>query len=75
MDVVTTVTDGWIAARLRIYWDTVSQASANAELNPSDGISYGSSSLAAGATPAADRVFWISGKKEQGSASAAERPF
>jgi hypothetical protein len=34
MDAVGASTDGWLNARLKIYWNSVTDAGANAELNP-----------------------------------------
>jgi hypothetical protein len=54
MDAVGAATDGWLSARLKINWDTVTAAGSSAELNPPTSITTGSSSLdAATSAPAA----------------------
>jgi hypothetical protein len=54
MDIVlnTEASGGWLSARLRIDWDSVSSASSDAELNPSESVATGTSSLDATDAPA-----------------------
>jgi hypothetical protein len=54
MDAVGAATDGWLSARLKIDWSSVTAAGSSAELNPPTTITTGSSSLDATASaPAA----------------------
>jgi hypothetical protein len=47
MDIVlnTEASGGWLSARLRIDWNSVTEAPANAELDPSESVAAGTSSL------------------------------
>ncbi|MDR2421462.1 MAG: S-layer homology domain-containing protein [Oscillospiraceae bacterium] len=45
MDAVGAATDGWLDARLRVYWQSATEAPANAELDPPTTIAKGTSSL------------------------------
>ncbi|MDR1589006.1 MAG: S-layer homology domain-containing protein [Oscillospiraceae bacterium] len=49
MDAVGAATDGWLDARLRIYWSSVAAAATGAELDPPTAIAKGTSSLDSGA--------------------------
>jgi hypothetical protein len=48
MDAVGAATDGWLDARLRIYWSSAAEAPADAELDPPTIVAKGSSSLDSG---------------------------
>ncbi|MDR1573528.1 MAG: S-layer homology domain-containing protein, partial [Clostridiales Family XIII bacterium] len=53
MDAVGAATDGWLNARLRIYWNSVTEAESGASLNPPTTVASGSSSLDTTEAPAA----------------------
>jgi hypothetical protein len=48
MDAVGASTNGWLEARLRIYWSSITNAQANAELDPPTTVARGTSSLDSG---------------------------
>jgi hypothetical protein len=45
MDAVGASTDGWLYARVRIYWNSITDAPGSAEVDPPTSIAQGSSSL------------------------------
>ncbi|MDR1069567.1 MAG: hypothetical protein LBL37_02100 [Gracilibacteraceae bacterium] len=53
MDAVGAATDGWLEARFRINWASVKTAPADAELNPTENVAYGNSSLSPAKAPTA----------------------
>ncbi|MDR1322030.1 MAG: hypothetical protein LBK56_11485 [Gracilibacteraceae bacterium] len=53
MDAVGAATDGWLEARFRINWASVKTAPADAELNPTENVAYGNSSLSPSKAPTA----------------------
>jgi hypothetical protein len=54
MDAVGAATDGWLNARLRIYWSSVTEAESDASLNPPTTAASGSSSLDTTDAPSAN---------------------
>ena len=64
MDAVGAATDGWLSARIKIDWASVTEAGSSAELNPPTTVTTGSSSLdAVAGAPAASLTDSASGIK------------
>jgi hypothetical protein len=68
MDAVGAATDGWLNARLRIYWNSVTEAESGASLNPPTTAASGSSSLDTAEAPAASLSDGATGIKLTASA-------
>jgi hypothetical protein len=64
MDAVGAATDGWLSARIKIDWNSVTEAASNASLDPPTSAGTGSSSLdAVAGAPAASLTDSASGVK------------
>ena len=64
MDAVGAATDGWLSARIKIDWSSVTEAASNASLDPPTTVTTGSSSLdAVAGAPAASLTDGASGVK------------